>query len=164
MSSPGETWRPQRFGRTIFGGERRPAGASLRLTPLRGTVIDRNADQFREWLRQQLRARRMSLRQLAALSGVSASTVSRVVRGDRQPSLQTALRMANVLRMPNDEFDPGTQLGVMVNRVDHATEVERALRADANLAEADVRRIMLMYHALRRAEAGKRTAEHRSAS
>ena len=45
----------------------------------RERVDDRNADQFRQWLRRQLRSRRMSLRQLAAHSGVSASTVSRVV-------------------------------------------------------------------------------------
>jgi transcriptional regulator with XRE-family HTH domain len=91
----------------------------------------------------------MSLRQLAAHSGVSASTVSRVVRGDRQPSLQTALRLVRVLRETDDEFDPATHLGGMVDRFDPATNVERALRADARLAEGDVRRVMLMYHMLR---------------
>jgi transcriptional regulator with XRE-family HTH domain len=111
-------------------------------------MIDRNADQFREWLRRQLRARRMSLRQLAVHSGVSASTVSRVVRGDRQPSLQTALRLVQVLRSADDEFDPAIQLAPM-DRFDPATDVERALRADVRLSEADVRRVMLMYHALR---------------
>jgi transcriptional regulator with XRE-family HTH domain len=112
-------------------------------------MSDRNSDQFREWLRRQLRSRRMSLRQLAAHSGVSASTVSRVVRGDRQPSLQTALRLVRVLRATDDEFDPATHLGGMADRFDPATNVERALRADARLAEGDVRRVMLMYHMLR---------------
>jgi transcriptional regulator with XRE-family HTH domain len=125
---------------------------------------DRNSSQFREWLRRQLRARRMSLRQLAAHSGVSASTVSRVVRGDRQPSLQTALRLANVLRTAGDDFNPAAQIGAMVDRFEPATDVERALRADARLAEADVRRIMLMYHALRRPVGVKSNAPHRSAS
>ena len=112
-------------------------------------MSDRNADQFREWLTRQLRSRRMSLRQLAVHSGVSASTVSRVVRGDRQPSLQTALRLAHVLRTAGDESDPSAHLGGMVGRFEPATEVERALRADSRLSEADVRRVMLMYHALR---------------
>jgi transcriptional regulator with XRE-family HTH domain len=125
---------------------------------------DRNSSQFREWLRRQLRSRRMSLRQLAAHSGVSASTVSRVVRGDRQPSLQTALRLANVLRTAGDDFNPAAQIGAMVDRFEPATDVERALRADARLAEADVRRIMLMYHALRRPVGVKSNAPHRSAS
>jgi transcriptional regulator with XRE-family HTH domain len=95
----------------------------------------------------------MSLRQLAAHSGVSASTVSRVVRGDRLPSLQTALR--RVLRSTDDEFDPATQLGGMVDRFDPTTNVERALRADSRLAEADVRRVMLMYTMLRTSNAAE---------
>jgi transcriptional regulator with XRE-family HTH domain len=126
-------------------------------------MSDRNADQFREWLTRQLRSRRMSLRQLAAHSGVSASTVSRVVRGDRQPSLQTALRLADVLRSAGDDFNPATILGSMVTRFDPATEVERALRADSHLTESDVRRIMLTYHMLRRAS-GSRTSVERTAS
>jgi transcriptional regulator with XRE-family HTH domain len=129
-------------------------------------MSDRNSDQFREWLRRQLRARRMSLRQLAAHSGVSASTVSRVVRGDRQPSLQTALRLARVLRSSDDEFDPASQLGGMVDPYDPTTNVERALRADARLADADVRRVMLMYHTLRSPNASvvKPEVARRSAS
>jgi transcriptional regulator with XRE-family HTH domain len=127
-------------------------------------VDDRNADQFRQWLRRQLRSRRMSLRQLAAHSGVSASTVSRVVRGDRQPSLQTALRLANVLRAAGDDFNPAAQIGAMVVRFEPATDVERALRGDSRLSEADVRRIMLMYHSLRRPAVTKPAAADRTAS
>jgi transcriptional regulator with XRE-family HTH domain len=127
-------------------------------------MSDRNADQFREWLRRQLRARRMSGRQLAAHSGVSASTVSRVVRGDRQPSLETALRLASVLRTANDQFDPAAHLGAMVDRFEPATEVERALRADSRLSEADVRRLMVMYHGLRRPAASTPSEVRRSAS
>jgi transcriptional regulator with XRE-family HTH domain len=124
---------------------------------------DRNSDQFREWLRRQLRARRMSLRQLAVHSGVSASTVSRVVRGDRQPSLQTALRLVRVLRTADDVFNPAGHLGAMVDRVDPVTEVERALRADAELSEADVRRVMLIYHAVRRPESDRPRPASRTA-
>jgi transcriptional regulator with XRE-family HTH domain len=106
----------------------------------------------------------MSLRQLAAQSGVSASTVSRIVRGDRQPSLQTALSLAHVLGATGDDFDPASQLGAMVRRIDPATEVERALRADARLSEVDVRRVMLMYHALRRTDAPQPAVASRTAS
>jgi transcriptional regulator with XRE-family HTH domain len=106
----------------------------------------------------------MSGRQLAAHSGVSASTVSRVVRGDRQPSLQTALRMASVLRTANDEFDPAAHLGARVDRFEPATEVERALRADSRLSESDVRRLMVMYHGLRRPAGSKSGEVRRSAS
>jgi hypothetical protein len=50
-----------------------------------------------------------------------------------------------------------------VDRVDPATEVERALRADAELSEADVRRVMLIYHAVRRPEANKPRPASRTA-
>ena len=100
----------------------------------------------------------MSLRQLAVHSGVSASTVSRVVRGDRQPSLQTALRLANVLRAVGDDFNPAAQIGAMVDRFEPATDIERALRADSRLSETDVRRIMMMYHSLRRPAVAKPAA------
>src|SRR5918995_1312155 len=53
-----------------------------------------NEVQFRDWLTVQLRARRMSLRQLAHRSGVNVSTVSRIVRGERRPTLRTAVRLA----------------------------------------------------------------------
>jgi transcriptional regulator with XRE-family HTH domain len=106
----------------------------------------------------------MSLRQLAVHSGVSASTVSRVVRGDRQPSLRTALSLARVLGTANDTFDPSASLGGRVERFEPATEVERALRADGRLSEADVRKVMLMYHNLRRQSAPPEPEVQRSAS
>jgi len=42
-----------------------------------------NGRAFNEWLRTQLKAKKMSQRQLAQQSGVDHSTISRLVRGDR---------------------------------------------------------------------------------
>ena len=53
---------------------------------------------FNLWLRRQLRERPMSQRQLAALSGVDHSTISRLLRHDRTPSLATATKLAGALR------------------------------------------------------------------
>jgi hypothetical protein len=71
-----------------------------------------------------------------------------------------------VLRSSDDEFDPASQLGGMVDPYDPTTNVERALRADARLADADVRRVMLMYHTLRSPNVGvvKPEVARRSAS
>jgi len=49
-----------------------------------------NGRAFNEWLRSQLKAKKMSQRQLAQQSGVDHSTISRLIRGDRTPSLGTA--------------------------------------------------------------------------
>jgi transcriptional regulator with XRE-family HTH domain len=106
-------------------------------------------EEFSEWLRREIRARRMSLRQLAARSGVNASTVSRVARGDRRPSLKTALLLVQVLHAPGEPIDAAGRLRSVSRGFDPVVTIERALRADTRLAEADVRRVMRLYHGLR---------------
>jgi len=62
-----------------------------------------NGRGFNEWLRAQLKAKKMSQRQLAQQSGVDHSTISRLIRGDRMPSLGTATKLARGLREIRDE-------------------------------------------------------------
>jgi transcriptional regulator with XRE-family HTH domain len=92
----------------------------------------------------------MSQRQLAERSGVDHSTVSRIIRDQRDPSFSTAAKLAHVLR----DLGCGTDDAHSVDPVLAApptptTRVERALRADELLSEADIRRIMEAYLALR---------------
>jgi len=107
--------------------------------------------QFRDWLTLQLRARRMSLRQLAHRSGVNVSTVSRIVRGERRPTLNTAVRLARVVREAADEPSATRFFGSLTSdSLDPIREVERALRADDRLNDRDVRRVMQAYLDARR--------------
>lgn len=109
-------------------------------------VNDPNEVQFRDWLTLQLRARRMSLRQLANRSGVNVSTVSRIVRGERRPTLHTAVRLARVVRESADESSATRFFGSLTaESLDPVREVERALRADGLLDDDDVRRVMQAY-------------------
>jgi transcriptional regulator with XRE-family HTH domain len=104
---------------------------------------------FNVWLRRQLRARRMSQRQLAYLSGVDHSTISRLVAGDRTPSLDTAAKLARALRVPVEDI--GADLGFeAVPPALPISRVEAALRGDAELDETDVRELMEEYIARRR--------------
>jgi transcriptional regulator with XRE-family HTH domain len=104
---------------------------------------------FNLWLRRQLRERRMSQRQLAHLSGVNHSTISRLLAGHRTPSLDTAAKLARALRVPNEEI--GTELGFVADRPAMPTQrVEAALRGDADLDDTDVRELMDEYIARRR--------------
>ena len=113
---------------------------------------DPNEVQFRDWLTLQLRARRMSLRQLANRSGVNVSTVSRIVRGERRPTLHTAVRLARVVRESADESSATRFFGSLTaDSLDPVREVERALRADGLLDDEDVRRVMEAYLDARRA-------------
>lgn len=109
-----------------------------------------NGRTFNDWLRAQLKARKMSQRQLALASGVDHSTISRLVRGDRVPSLATAARLARGLRELRDVGDGAQVLGLLSAANAHpAARVEYALRADDSLTELQVRQVMQYYHAIR---------------
>jgi len=105
---------------------------------------------FNEWLRTQLKAKKMSQRQLAQQSGVDHSTISRLVRGDRMPSLGTATKLARGLREIGEQDDGPQYLGVLGSATQNPTaRIEYALRADDALNEPQVRQIMEYYLAVR---------------
>jgi transcriptional regulator with XRE-family HTH domain len=109
-----------------------------------------NGRAFNEWLRAQLKAKKMSQRQLAQQSGVDHSTISRLVRGDRMPSLGTATKLARGLRELGENDEGPQYLGLMGGGVQNPTaRVEYALRADEALSEAQVRQVMEYYLAVR---------------
>ncbi|HET9416394.1 MAG TPA: helix-turn-helix transcriptional regulator [Candidatus Limnocylindria bacterium] len=104
---------------------------------------------FNVWLRRQLRERRISQRQLAHMSGVDHSTISRLIGGGRTPSLETATKIARALRVP--EEDIGRELGFTRERPPLPLQrVESALRGDDELDESDIRALMDAYLARRR--------------
>jgi transcriptional regulator with XRE-family HTH domain len=109
-----------------------------------------NGRAFNEWLRAQLKAKKMSQRQLAQQSGVDHSTISRLIRGDRMPSLGTATKLARGLREIREDSDTSAALGVVSMGPQNPTaRVEYALRADEALTEPQVRQIMEYYLAVR---------------
>src|SRR5262249_39877119 len=116
----------------------------------KASMTTENGRAFNEWLRAQLKAKKMSQRQLAQQSGVDHSTISRLVRGDRMPSLGTATKLARGLRELG-EGDEGPQyLGLMGGGVQNPTaRIEYALRADEALSESQVRQVMEYYLAVR---------------
>jgi transcriptional regulator with XRE-family HTH domain len=129
-------------------------------------MTGQNERAFNEWLRAQLKTKKMSQRQLAQQSGVDHSTISRLIRGDRMPSLGTATKLARGLREIRDDADAPQYLGVVASGTANPTaRVEYALRADEVLSEPQVRQVMEYYLAVRmrrfgRGYTGMRT-EHR---
>ena len=86
---------------------------------------------FNSWLRSQLKEKKMSQRQLALQSGVDHSTISRLIKGDRMPSLGTATKLARGLREITDEADGPAYFASLNSRaVLPTTRVEYALRGD----------------------------------
>ena len=138
-------------------------------------MTTQNGRAFNEWLRAQLKAKKMSQRQLAQQSGVDHSTISRLIRGDRMPSLGTATKLARGLRELRDDADTPQYLGlVSAGATNPTARVEYALRADEYLTEPQVRQIMEYYLAVRMRRFGRafqpgkpragpeRPTEHRS--
>ena len=128
-------------------------------------MVVQNGRGFNEWLRTQLKAKKMSQRQLAQQSGVDHSTISRLIRGDRMPSLGTATKLARGLREIRDDAEAPQYLGTVTGATTNPTaRVEYALRADDVLTEPQVRPVMEYYLAVRmrrfgRGYAGMRTEE-----
>ena len=119
-------------------------------------MTTQNGRAFNEWLRAQLKAKKMSQRQLAQQSGVDHSTISRLIRGDRMPSLGTATKLARGLRELRDDADTPQYLGLVASGSTNPTaRVEYALRADELLTEAQVRQIMEYYLAVRMRRYGR---------
>jgi transcriptional regulator with XRE-family HTH domain len=105
---------------------------------------------FNSWLRSQLKEKKMSQRQLALQSGVDHSTISRLIKGDRMPSLGTATKLARGLREIQDEADGAAYFDSLATRqLLPITRVEYALRGDEALTEADVRELMQQYLSVR---------------
>jgi transcriptional regulator with XRE-family HTH domain len=119
-------------------------------------MTTQNGRAFNEWLRAQLKAKKMSQRQLAQQSGVDHSTISRLIRGDRMPSLGTATKLARGLRELRDDADTPQYLGLVASGSANPTaRVEYALRADELLSEPQVRQIMEYYLAVRMRRYGR---------
>jgi transcriptional regulator with XRE-family HTH domain len=112
----------------------------------------RTSAGFNEWLRIQLKVRRMSQRQLAMRSGVDHSSISRLIRGDRVPSLGTAMKLAQSID-PGDHDGRDRWIATSISPI-AAARVEYALRTDDQLSEADIRDVMLYYLGARRRRSG----------
>ncbi len=124
-------------------------------------MTTQNGRAFNDWLRGQLKAKKMSQRQLAQQSGVDHSTISRLIRGDRMPSLGTATKLARGLRELRDDADTPEYLGlVAAGSMNPNARVEYALRADDLLSEPQVRQIMEYYLAVRMRRYGRVSRPH----
>jgi len=105
---------------------------------------------FNSWLRSQLKEKKMSQRQLALQSGVDHSTISRLIKGDRMPSLGTATKLARGLReIRNEAEGPAYFASLSARQLLPTARVEYALRGDDALNDGDVRELMQIYIATR---------------
>ena len=150
----GATSGPSRAGTPVRpdATATRPAEAA----PLEGVVdvASPTGRGFSEWLRTQLAVKRISQRQLAQRSGVDHSTISRLLVGQRLPSLATAIRLARALpELRHGQDGSPHAVGFSTGGAGPTTPIEYALRRDGRLNEFQVRELMEHYLALRHGRA-----------
>jgi transcriptional regulator with XRE-family HTH domain len=117
---------------------------------------------FNTWLRAQLNEKQMTQRHLAMRSGVDHSTISRLLSGDRMPSLRTATKLARALRELHDDGDGPTFFAGLSNpQMLCTSRVEHAFRADEVLTDLDVRELLHAYLSIRTRRVRERVVAQR---
>jgi transcriptional regulator with XRE-family HTH domain len=105
------------------------------------------------YIREQRAAAEISLRQLAALAGVSNPYLSQIERGLRKPSAEILQQIAKALSISAEALY--VQAGILEER--HGdSDVPAAVLADPNLGERQKQVLLEMYDAYRSENAGGR--------
>lgn len=100
-----------------------------------------------EFLKEQRRGARLTLRQLAEQTGVSNPYLSQIERGLRKPSAEVLQQLARGLSISARTLY--VQAGILDLDDEHAGSVEIALRADPMLTERQRRVLLDVYTSFR---------------
>jgi transcriptional regulator with XRE-family HTH domain len=100
-----------------------------------------------DYIREQRSAAQISLRQLAALAGVSNPYLSQIERGLRKPSAEILQQIAKALRISAEALY--VQAGILEERYGDS-DVPAAILSDAHLAERQKQVLLELYEAYRR--------------
>ncbi len=97
---------------------------------------------FDAWLAAELEATALTPQRLARLAGLNRSTISRLLLGQRKPSVDTAARIAVAIQSTRPSAGPE-------RRIDIVGRVRHELLADPDLKPRDVQQVMTRYARLR---------------
>ncbi|WP_433180209.1 helix-turn-helix domain-containing protein [Actinoallomurus sp. CA-150999] len=100
-----------------------------------------------EYIKEQRKRAKVSLRQLAEVTGVSNPYLSQIERGLRKPSAEILQQIAKGLRISAEALY--VQAGILDER-EADTDVQAAIRADADLSERQKQVLLDIYESFRR--------------
>jgi transcriptional regulator with XRE-family HTH domain len=115
-----------------------------------GFVARLDVRNLGDYIREQRSAAQISLRQLAALAGVSNPYLSQIERGLRKPSAEILQQIAKALRISAEALY--VQAGILEERYGDS-DVPAAILGDAHLAERQKQVLLELYEAYRRESA-----------
>ncbi|WP_335981284.1 MULTISPECIES: helix-turn-helix domain-containing protein [Streptomycetaceae] len=104
-----------------------------------------------EFLREQRRGARLSLRQLADAAGVSNPYLSQIERGLRKPSAEILQQLAKALRISAETLY--VQAGILDARERDELEVPAAILADPSINERQKQVLIQIYESFRKENA-----------
>ncbi len=108
-----------------------------------------------EFLREQRRSARLSLRQLAEAAGVSNPYLSQIERGLRKPSADILQQLAKALRISAETLY--VQAGMLDARERDELEVPAAILADPSINERQKQVLIQIYESFRKENAAAAT-------
>ncbi|WP_030545919.1 helix-turn-helix domain-containing protein [Streptomyces albus] len=101
-----------------------------------------------EFLREQRRSARLSLRQLSEAAGVSNPYLSQIERGLRKPSAEILQQLAKALRISAETLY--VQAGILDERDRDEVEVKSAIMTDPSINERQKQVLIQIYESFRR--------------
>ncbi|NLU76764.1 helix-turn-helix transcriptional regulator [Streptomyces sp. HNM0575] len=112
-----------------------------------------NVGNVGEFLREQRRNAKLSLRQLADAAGVSNPYLSQIERGLRKPSADILQQLARALRISAETLY--VQAGILDERErDDLLQVPAAILADSSINEGQKQALLQIYESFRKENAG----------
>src|SRR5262245_53711245 len=109
----------------------------------------RTVESLGEYLHEQRLANRLSLRQLADLTGVSNPYLSQIERGLRRPSAEVLQQIAKALRISAETLY--VRAGILNPEDGEVRSVELAVLGDTGLTERQKQSLLDVYHSFRAA-------------
>ncbi|MFC5722643.1 helix-turn-helix domain-containing protein [Streptomyces gamaensis] len=110
-----------------------------------------NVGNLGEYLREQRRTARLTLRQLADAAGVSNPYLSQIERGLRKPSAEILQQLAKALRISAETLY--VQAGILDERDRDEAEVRSVILADPSITEQQKQALLQIYESFRKENA-----------
>ncbi len=104
-----------------------------------------NVGSLGEYIREQRRSARYSLRQLAEAAGVSNPYLSQIERGLRKPSAEILQQIAKALRISAETLY--VQAGILEERRGEGLELRASILADPLINEQQKQALLAVYDA-----------------
>jgi transcriptional regulator with XRE-family HTH domain len=105
--------------------------------------VGRTVESLGEYLKEQRVSAKLSLRQLAAQTGVSNPYLSQIERGLRKPSAEVLQQIAKALRISAEQVY--VRAGILDPTEGRGSSVELAVLADSRLTERQKQSLLDVY-------------------